>query len=342
MKDGKLFLFLFFIPLFAFSQNLSQKKDVEFILILKQPDEVKKEEKLKKKTVEPLKIFSLEKRPYKIAISRNSEYLSLATKKGFLLVYDLKKMKLSFEKEISHAPLYALDSHPQEEKIVIGDRDGVIEIFNLKEKKIEKTIYELKAPISDVKFSSDGTVIGVAHFGGSVSFYDPISEELLLEINPHKDSIYSLALDKKSSYLVTTSRDKTVRISSLQKKKILQTFKDHKAFVLSCSFSQNDKFLATGAADGQIIIYKKENKIWRKPYFQWICGNWVTSLKFFGNYLYAASRDGKIRIFDYKNKSLLAVIDTEEPIINIDINKEYIAVASPTSVKIYSNQKAVE
>ena len=138
MKDGKLFLFLFFIPLFAFSQNLSQKKDVEFILILKQPDKMRKEEKLKKKTAKPLKIFSLEKRPYKITISRNSEYLSLATKEGFLLVYDLKKMELSFEKEISHAPLYALDNHPQEEKIVIGDRDGVIEIFNLKEKKNRK------------------------------------------------------------------------------------------------------------------------------------------------------------------------------------------------------------
>jgi len=341
MKYRIFFLFLF-LPLFAFSQNLSQKKDVEFILILKQPDKMKKEEKLKKKTAEPLKIFSLEKRPYKIAISRNSEYLSLATKKGFLLVYDLKKMELSFEKEISHAPLYALDSHPQEEKIVIGDRDGVIEIFNLKEKKTEKTIYELRAPISDIKFSSDGTVMGVAHFGGRVSFYDPISKELLLEINPHKNSIYSLALDKEFAYLVTTSRDKTAKVFSLGKKKVVQTFKNYKGFVLDCALSDDNMFLATGAGDGQVIIYKKENKIWKRPYFQWICGNWVTSLKFFGKYLYAASRDGKIRIFDYKNKSLLAVIDTEEPIINIDVNKEYIAVASPASVKIYSNQRIVE
>jgi WD40 repeat protein len=109
---------------------------------------------------------------------------------------------------------------------------------------------------------------------------------------------------------------------------------------LACGFSEDNKFLASGAADGQVIIYEKKNDVLEKmPYFKWICGKWVTSLKFFKNFLFVGSEDGKIRIFDYKNKSLLKVVDTKSPIINIDVNQNYLCVASPAEFKVYNSKE---
>jgi WD40 repeat protein len=335
MIKGLILLVAFLSSYTIFAQTSSVKEEIEIGLLLKQPQQMRQEEEEKLVKLTPIKTTLLLSRPYRVAISPDSEYLTLSTKEGNLLIYDLESVRLILNKEVSRTPLYALNSHPKDNEIVFGDRDGLIGIFDLNQKELKKTIYELQSPISDIEYSSDGTVIGVAHFEGTVTFYSPETKELLLEVKPHQKSIYSLSMDRNFSYLATASRDKTVKIFSLDKKRVELTLKDHKSILLTCTFS-DDGFLASGAADGQVIVYKREGGyLERRPYFRWICGNWVTSIKFFDNLLFAASKDGKVRIFDYKNKMLSKVIDTGSPIINIDINQNYLCVASPDELKIY-------
>ena len=325
---------------FCVAQTPTQKQqplELEVGLQLQQSDEVKEIEKTRMVKIPPLFSFFVENKPNKISISHDTRYAAVATKGGSLSVYDLQYGKLILDEPLYESPFYGVVFHPQKNIIASGDRDGIIKLYDLQNKTVSAYIKEEKTPISDVAFSNDGTVLAVAHFGGKVTFYDPQTQDLLQEIRPHPSSIYALEFSNDSSLLATASRDRTVVIWPIGGMQLEKRLKNHQSIVLDCAFSEDDQFLASGSADAQVLVYKKEgNSFEDTPFYKWIHSNWVTSLGFAGDYLITASKDGYLRVFDYKNKSLQKIAEIGIPILSIDIKGDYIALTSPTEIRIYS------
>lgn len=223
--------------------------------------------------------------------------------------------------------------------------EGGIVIFDLDKKETIHTLYETGKRISDVKFSPNGAFLAVSDLGtGEISIYDAKTYKKSETIKSHPEGIYYLAFSPDSKLIASGSRDKKVGITSLGQKWPSQILGEHKFLVLSLDFSSDNRFLASGGADGKLIVWEKNgDSINKTPYFVWIHGNWVTSVKFFKNYLVTGSKDGKVRIFDFENKKFLGNFKGVENIFSVDITPEgeYLFVASK-EILIYDFKRILD
>lgn len=339
-----LFIFLMINPVFPQKAMKELKKEgIEIGLKLPQPLEILEEERKKSFEFTPLKSIPLP--AYSYRVSCNSTYCAFSLKDGKVLAYDWKKGTVIFEENFSENPIYTVAMHPFKNVICFGDREGRITIFDLDKKVKIHTIYELGKVISDVKFSADALLLAAAYLNrGEIDIYNTEDYEKLQSIKAHGEGIYYLAFSPDSGLVASGSRDKKVSITPVGGKWPAQILSEHKFLVLSLDFSADNRFLASAGADAKLIVWRKiEDWVEKTPYFTWIHSDWVNTLKLFKDYLITGSRDGRIRIFNYRNKKFLGSFKNPQPIFGIDITPggEYLFAASE-GILIYDFKKLLE
>jgi len=342
---------LFFIGTFLLknseAQRLFKKREIEIGLMRKQTEKIVKEEKVKSFSITPLKVIPQDSTVYRVSFSKTGDYLAFSTKSGKIGIYNLKRRKIKEEKA-SEKPIYYVSFHPSKDIITYGGREGKIIIYDVKKDRIIHVIFELETPITDTKFSPDGTVLCAVHLGKyGLTFYDTENYKELMNIKSPQGGLYYASFSPDNELLAVVGRNKKISIFPLGRKKPSVILNNHISLTLCVEFSPDNKFLASAGADAQLFLWeKKKNKINPDPVFSWTHGNWVTSLKFFKKYLFTTSKDGKVRIFNYANKKLLGVFKISRcPAFSIDIDREgkFLAVGTKEEgVKIYELKKILE
>jgi len=331
-----------YLVLMAFILNQTivaevKARNLELGIRVSQPKEILETEAKVEFSIYPLTSLQLNSPPYKISILKNGMYCALTDEDKNLIIYDLETKKIIFSEKFFY-PIYGLTTHPQKNNILcFGDKMGKITIFDVDKLQKIHTIMELKYPVADVKFSPDGTVLSVAHFGGTISFYDAENWEILEEAKIHENSIYAVAFSPDSLMLASGSRDKTVRVTEIGEKEPFVILKNPLLLVLCTGFAPQGNFLAAGSADGNVYIWLRRDKKF-SDYFKWTHGNWVTSLDFFKDYLFTGCKDGKVRIFDYKNKLLIGMFKAPGDFvrdIKVDSVRNHLLVATKEELLIY-------
>ena len=312
-------------------------EEIEVGIQLKQPREMEKLENRVLKKIKPLKVFPLKSKPYKISISPDGSLSALCTKNGRIEIYNLEKLTLDYKETVSSLPIYGLAFHPQKNQLTFGDRGGIIKVIDIDTKQTIKTLYESGKIISDITYSPDGTVLGVAHFEGEVTFYDTKKFSFLKRIKFTPKSIYSLRFSIDNFLLSLGARDKKVWIAPLGEG-IVKTLKDHSSLVLATDWHK-DNYFASGGSDGKMLIYKREgNEVKEDIFFTWIHRDWVTSLKFFKNRIITVSKDGFLRVFDFKKKKISKIVTVAEPILGVDIKGKYLCLITPDNLLVYRSK----
>jgi WD40 repeat protein len=320
-----------------------KRRGFEIGLKFPQPSEILEQEQNKFFEILPLETISLTAPSYRV--SCNSKYCAFSLKDGTIFAYDLETKRIAVQEKFSDSQIYSVAFHPFENIICFGGREGKITIFDLDKKDIIRNISELGTPVSDVKFSPDGTVLAVAYLGkGGISLHETKNYEKLQTMYPHEEGIYYISFSPDSDLIASGSRDRKISIAPVREKWPSQILDKHKSLILSLDFAKDNDFLASGGADCQLIVWqKKGNSIEEKPYFKWIHSDWVTAVKFFENYLITSSKDGKIRIFNFKDKKFLGIFKGSEPILSIDIAQDgnYLFTSS-TDISIFDFKKIRE
>ncbi len=342
-----MFLLLFLFQNQLFSQVTPEKLKREGLEIgfkFPQSFNVLKEERERLFEINPLKTIPLTTTSYRVAC--NSNYCAFSLRDGKVIIYDLKRESIVVNKKFSGGPIYSVGFHPSKNIACFGERDGRVTIFDIDNKAVIHAIYELGKPVSDAEFSPDGTTLAVAYLGkGEISLYSAENYEILRSITPHEAGIYSINFSPDASLIAAGSRDKNVSVTSLKEEGLpTQLLREHRFLVLSLDFSENNDFLASGAGDCQLVVrQKRENLIATKPYFKWVHGDWVTAVKFFKDYLLTGSKDGRIRIFDFRSRQLLGDFKAGEHILSLDVTPDgkYLFAASE-QILIYDFRKIAE
>lgn len=326
---GGLILHFFLLQLTSFGEKSLPREGV-----LTQPKEMEALENKVLLKASPLKIFPLKNKPCKICISPDASLAALCTKNGEILIYNLEKLTLVFKERFSSIPIYGIDFHPHKNILAFGDSGGVINILDVDKKKVIKTIYESGEFISDVRYTPDGTILGIAHFAREVTFYDIEKFRLLRKLGVPSIRIYSLTFSKDNALFAACTRDKGVQIALL-KGETTQMLINHSSLVLASDWHKAN-FFTSGGSDGQIFLYKKNGeKINNDFFFWWTHRDWVTSLKFFEELLITGSKDGFVRVFDFENKRLLKMVEVAHPILGIDIKGKFLCVITPCTLLVY-------
>lgn len=125
----------------------------------------------------------------------------------------------------------------------------------------------------------------------------------------HNHFVQDLALSNDSRYALTASWDHTLRLWDLARGTCSKTFVDHEKDVLSCSFSADNKHIASGARDGDfkvwttvgVCAYTSDTD----KHNDWVsCVRYSPDSKDENNVLATASWDGTVKVWDASSMSL--------------------------------------
>ncbi|KAK4688689.1 periodic tryptophan protein 2, partial [Tremellales sp. Uapishka_1] len=127
-----------------------------------------------------------------------------------------------------------------------------------------------KKPVQAVSFSPDGKYIAITH-GHHIQVWETPSH-LAREFAPfvlhrtytgHFDEVVSIQWSKTSRYFITTSRDMTARLYTLDPVEGFKpkSFGGHRDVVLGAYFSEDEKTIYTVSRDGAVFVWNAKKSI---------------------------------------------------------------------------------
>ena len=232
----------------------------------------------------------------------------------------------------AHLENYALT----EDKMAIGNRDGRLELWDIRTGKklltireqTEKTVNfglgvsENNHSIS-LKFSPDGTMLASGNLDGTLQLWDTASGEELINLIRKVDKVKILShappgklythepwerdnisrptaieFSPDGNIIVIGNTNSSIQLWNIVTTELITTFTGHTSNVSRLAFSPDGNTLASGSSDGTIRFWDIETKEPRQAY---IAGHdWIRSASFMNNnsQLASVSSDGIVTAWD--------------------------------------------
>ncbi|KAN0061819.1 U3 snoRNP protein [Thecaphora frezii] len=182
-----------------------------------------------------------------------------------LSIFDLVRntsMTLPFE---TRKPIARIALSPVNTAIVlVADEDGRALLVNTKRRSVLAHM-NFKQPLRDAQFSRDGKYLAVTH-GAQIQVWRTPSH-MAREFAPfvlhrtytgHFDDVLSIKWTKDSRFFITTSKDMTARLYSLNPVEGFRakTFTGHRDAVINAFFSSDERTIYTVSRDGACFTWK--------------------------------------------------------------------------------------
>ena len=235
----------------------------------------------------------------------------------------------------THLENYALT----DDKMAIGNRDGRLELWDIRTGKktitireqTEKTVnFRLGMSVNNhsvaLKFSPDGTILASGNLDGTVQIWDTTSGEELIILNRKVDKMKilfhtpddkllthepwykenisrptALEFSPDGNILAIGNINSSIQLWNLTTSELIATFTGHTSNVYRLAFSPDGNTLASGSSDGTVRFWNIRTKAPRKTS---ITGHeWIRSASFMksNSKLASVSSDGIVTAWDLKN-----------------------------------------
>ncbi|POG65880.1 hypothetical protein GLOIN_2v1482801 [Rhizophagus irregularis DAOM 181602=DAOM 197198] len=163
---------------------------------------------------------------------------------------------------------------------------------------------------ASVSISSDGSLIALERWNNTIGLWinrnkESFTYEKFADFEEHTDKILSVSISPNGKYVVSGSRDRTVRLWSVRGKRLFHGFKEHKGDVNSVSFSSNSNLIVSGSMDNMVYLWSvNEKKL--VHVFKGHNGG-VSSVSFSPNneFIVSESKNGMICLWSIKERKLL-------------------------------------
>ncbi|KAH7912190.1 quinon protein alcohol dehydrogenase-like superfamily [Hygrophoropsis aurantiaca] len=179
-------------------------------------------------------------------------------------VFDLVNNKSRTLPVENRKNIAAIALSPDANVLVTVDEDGRSLLVNF-HRGVVLHHFNFQKPVKDIQFSPDGRYIAVTHDAHVQVWKTP--NHLVREFAPfvlhrtytgHHDEVLSIRWSPDSKCFITTSRDMTARLFTLNPLEGFRpkTFAGHRDAVLGAYFSQNGRSIYTVSRDGAVFTWK--------------------------------------------------------------------------------------
>ena len=195
-----------------------------------------------------------------VAVASDGTTLATGSGKGTLRLWTLNKSAAEPRtKDILvdvGAQINALVFHPSDrDRLVSGDQDGVIRVWDLADKKELLTLSDAADRIVSLAISPDGRYVASGSRDQKIRVWDLASGDLVKTLESHDFVVADLAFSASGASLVSSSYDESIKTWDWQKGEVLCTLLGHSGFVYTVDFIGNSDRLISGGYDGTVRIW---------------------------------------------------------------------------------------
>ncbi|MFM6454586.1 MAG: WD40 repeat domain-containing protein [Planktothrix sp.] len=139
--------------------------------------------------------------------------------------------------------------------LISADYDGKINIFDLQNRILIKTINAHSDAIESLAINSKQKVFVSGSWDNQIKLWDLKNGNLIRSIKGHLDSVKSVDISSDGKILASGSWDKTVKLWDVESGKEIQTFNHDHPF-RAVAISPDQQFIAGSTEDGKIFIWQ--------------------------------------------------------------------------------------
>src|SRR5437868_129467 len=204
-------------------------------------------------------------------------------------------------------PVNTVVISPDGRTIILGRRDGILELFDTKSLQTLNSIRCHDAAINAAAISSDSKTVATASEDKTVKLWDVKTGSLKAVLSGHSQAVLAAAFGADGLVVASGGRDSSIRIWEVSTGKTLQVL-SNAGSVNALSFSPDGSTLVSAASDGRVRVW-----IWKTAQLKATLngrGDAVNAICFSrdGNTVAAGGDDRNVRLWDSRDWKELRVL----------------------------------
>ena len=200
-----------------------------------------------------------------MAISKDGKKIAAGGTDRVVRVFDIDSGKLEHAVE-NHADwILGIAFTPDAKGLVTGSRDKTAKLWDLANKESLLTFPDHQNIVNNVTMTPDGTFGLSAGEDGSIRIWQATDKAKAIgkatkSMTGHTKAVFRLAnhADVKKPMVASCSADMTVRLWDPVAGTALKTLSGHTDWVYAVAISPNGEFVAGGAANGEVRVWKTD------------------------------------------------------------------------------------
>lgn len=154
--------------------------------------------------------------------------------------------------------------------LAAGSSDGLVILWTLKSdtENFEKSFIPASsaASITSLTFAGDGQALAVGDEAGTIQIWDALNKRKVADIDAHTGAITDILFSRDHKLLVSAALDAKINIWDGETEKIIFTLPENKnSSALRLAFSPDERFIAAGLQNGDVMIWDSANLNLRSP-----------------------------------------------------------------------------
>nr|MDZ7997706.1 hypothetical protein [Aulosira sp. DedVER01a] len=274
------------------SENITNQKEIEFIIASRQYQEQEDIERIQE-------LLNLSQKELQLKQQLNS--LVIAVKAG---------VKLRNIKEPSQELKNNVIERLQQGSYEISERNQLVSHIN---------------EVVGVNFSPDGQIIASASDDHTIKLWN-LDGQILNTLEGHTDQVWGVSFSPNGQIIASASADKTVRLWNLDGQ-LLNTLEGHTDRVYGISFSPDGQIIASGSIDKTVKLWSVDGKLLNilEGHSEQV---WGVSFSPDGQIIASASDDKTVRLWSVDGKILNTLEGHTEQVWRVSFSPDGQIIAS--------------
>jgi WD40 repeat protein len=185
-----------------------------------------------------------------VAFSPDDQLLASGSGDGAVVLWDAAKQVKSADFSLNDSPVYAVAFAPDGKTLAVGGGEsyGIIQLWNVRESKVQTVLKEHTKPVTSLAFSPDGTVLASGSSDQSIRLWSLSTGRPTATLLGHKSDVLSLAFSPDGKVLASAaSLTADVLLWNTAAGKEIGALKTSRGQYWRCvAFAPDGKQLATG------------------------------------------------------------------------------------------------
>ncbi|MEM7063458.1 MAG: NB-ARC domain-containing protein [Cyanobacteria bacterium P01_B01_bin.77] len=149
---------------------------------------------------------------------------------------------------------------PNKELFAIGDSNGDIHLWKIKERQKLITFTEHNHSVHSLAFSSDGQLLASSSGDATVRLWDMQNRRCLHIFRENSNNVWPIAFSFNNQLLASGNSDNIICLWDIQKRQCLHMFSNHTGGVRSIAFSSDGQFLVSGSSDTTVRLWDMQER----------------------------------------------------------------------------------